>query len=109
RAAGEPHMSDLFSLEGKVALVTGASRGIGKIIAQAYVRQGARVYINCRHAENSDAVARELGATARPAAADISSLAGISAVREMLEAREDHLDILVCNAGAVWNESVDTF
>jgi len=53
-------MKDLFSVEGKVALVTGGSRGIGLMIARAYVQNGVKVYISSRKAEVCDKVAKEL-------------------------------------------------
>ena len=53
-------IEELFSVRGKVALVTGGSRGIGEMIARAYVENGARVYITARKAEACDALAKEL-------------------------------------------------
>ena len=53
---------DLFSLAGRVALVTGGSRGIGKMIAEGFIAQGAKVYISARKAEACDALAKELSA-----------------------------------------------
>uniref|UniRef100_UPI0025E6ADBF SDR family NAD(P)-dependent oxidoreductase n=1 Tax=uncultured Aeromicrobium sp. TaxID=337820 RepID=UPI0025E6ADBF len=52
--------TSLFSLEGRSALVTGGSRGIGRMIAEGFLRQGARVYITARKAEACDQTAREL-------------------------------------------------
>ena len=55
-------MNDLFSLQGRVALVTGGSRGIGRMIATGFLRQGAKVYITARKAAACDQTARELSA-----------------------------------------------
>ena len=59
-------------LDGKTAIVTGSSKGIGLAIARAYVKEGGRVVINSRHALDCAAVARELGAAATPIAADLA-------------------------------------
>ncbi|NML47967.1 SDR family oxidoreductase [Ramlibacter sp. G-1-2-2] len=104
-------MNDLFSLQGRVALVTGGSRGIGRMIAAGYLRQGARVYISARKAQACDATARELSAlgTCISLPADVSGMEGVQALAAEIEKREPHLDILVNNAGAAWGESFDSF
>ncbi len=53
-------LDDLFSIDGRVAIVTGGSRGIGRMIADAYVKAGARVYITARKADACEQTAREL-------------------------------------------------
>ena len=97
-------MQDLFSIKGKVALVTGGSRGIGFMIAQGFVEAGARVYITARKtSEVQDAHARlsQLGdCVAVPG--DISTLAGCQALATFIAEREPALHILVNNAGANW-------
>lgn len=104
-------MNDLFSLQGRVALVTGGSRGIGRMIAAGFLRQGARVYISARKAAACEATAAELSAlgTCIPLPIDVSSVEGAKALAAEIAAREPALDILVNNAGAAWGEDFDTF
>ncbi|HNN33025.1 MAG TPA: SDR family NAD(P)-dependent oxidoreductase, partial [Ottowia sp.] len=94
----------LFSLEGRSALVTGGSRGIGRMIAEGFLRAGARVYISARKAEACDATARELSAIGPCVSlpADVSTLAGIQQLVAAYQKHEPSLDILVNNAGAAW-------
>ena len=105
-------MTDLFSLKGRIALVTGGSRGIGKMIAAGFLAAGAqRVYISSRKAADCDATAKELSTHGDCISlpADVSTLEGINALVAAYTAREATLDILVNNAGAAWGESFDTF
>ncbi len=104
-------MKELFSLQGRTALVTGGSRGIGRMIATGFLSQGARVYISSRKAQACDEAARELS-TLGPCIslpADVSTVAGAQGLAAAFAARESALDILVNNAGAAWGESFDTF
>ncbi len=104
-------MSKLFSLDGRVALVTGGSRGIGRMIAEGFLRQGATVYISARKAEACDATAAELSKIGPcfSLPADVSKMAGIAALVAALQDREKTLDILVNNAGAAWGAPFDEF
>jgi len=97
-------MSDLFSVQGKVVLVTGGSRGIGEMIARGFVAGGAKVYISSRKADVCEALAKELSAegTCIALPADLSSEAECQRLAAEIAAREDHLDVLVNNAGATW-------
>jgi NAD(P)-dependent dehydrogenase (short-subunit alcohol dehydrogenase family) len=97
-------VKNLFSIEGKVALVTGGSRGIGLMIARGYVEAGATVYISSRKADVCDQVAAELArhGTCRSLPADLGSEAGANGLAAALAARESKLHILVNNAGANW-------
>src|SRR5213593_3565069 len=99
-----PSMSTLFSIDGKVALVTGGSRGIGLMIARGFVEAGARVYISSRKAEVCDQAAAELAqaGTCVSVPADVSTEAGARGLADAVAAREQALDILVNNAGANW-------
>ncbi len=97
------NINDLFSLEGRVALVTGGSRGIGKMIVEGFLAAGAaRVYISARKAEQIAETVAELGDRVIGIPCDISSVAGCRELAQELATREDHLDILVNNAGVAW-------
>jgi NAD(P)-dependent dehydrogenase (short-subunit alcohol dehydrogenase family) len=104
-------MNDLFSIEGKTALVTGGSRGIGLMIAEGFVRAGAKVYISSRKASVCEEEAARLAKVGDCAAipADLSSEAGCLGLAEALRAREDKLHILVNNAGATWGAPLEEF
>ncbi|WP_430397237.1 SDR family oxidoreductase [Ferrovibrio sp.] len=105
-------MQELFSLKGRVALVTGGSRGIGKMIARGFIAQGAKVYITARKAAACDATARELSLDGGECIAlpiDISTVAGAQALASELKQRESKLDILVNNAGAAWAAEFEQF
>ena len=104
-------MKRLFSLEGRTALITGGSRGIGRMIAAGFLAQGARVYISSRKAAACDQTAAELS-SAGPCfslPADVSTLEGARALVKAYAARESKLDILVNNAGAAWGAPFDEF
>jgi NAD(P)-dependent dehydrogenase (short-subunit alcohol dehydrogenase family) len=104
-------MKDLFSLNGKVALVTGGSRGIGRMIATGLLQQGARVYITARKAAACDAAAKELSSIGPCISlpADVSTVEGARKLAAEIGQREPRLDILVNNAGAAWGEDFDSF
>jgi 2-deoxy-D-gluconate 3-dehydrogenase len=104
---------ELFSVRGKVALVTGGSRGIGEMIAAGFLANGAKVYISARKAAACDATAARLadeyGGTCVSLPADISQLDGVDSLAARLSDQESRLDILVNNAGASWGASIDEF
>jgi NAD(P)-dependent dehydrogenase (short-subunit alcohol dehydrogenase family) len=99
----------LFRLDGRVALVTGGSRGIGRMIARGFVAQGATVYISSRRADACEETAAALGPNCHPLPHDVSTVAGCQALAAALAARTDRLDILVNNAGAAWGASFADF
>lgn len=104
-------MTDLFSIAGKTALVTGGSSGIGLMIARGYVEAGARVYISSRKADVCDEVAAELSKVGECVAlpANLSTEGGCRGLAEAIAERETRLDILVNNAGATWGAPLEEF
>jgi NAD(P)-dependent dehydrogenase (short-subunit alcohol dehydrogenase family) len=105
---------DLFSLQGRIALVTGGSRGIGKMIAGGFLAQGAaKVYITARKAGPCEATAKELtaeyGGECIALPIDISTNAGCERLAAEIIKREPKLDILVNNAGTAWGADFDEF
>ncbi len=104
-------MNDLFSLKGRTALVTGGTRGIGRMIAQGFLEQGAKVYISGRNAERAEATAKELSAFGPciPLAIDVAGADGARKLAAAYLAKESGLDILVHNAGAAWGAPFKEF
>jgi NAD(P)-dependent dehydrogenase (short-subunit alcohol dehydrogenase family) len=101
---------ELFSLKGRTALVTGGSRGIGKMIARGYLEAGAeKVYISSRKAGDCDATAAELGERCISLPQDVSTVEGCQQLAKRYAELEDRLDILVNNAGAAWGAPFDEF
>jgi NAD(P)-dependent dehydrogenase (short-subunit alcohol dehydrogenase family) len=101
---------ELFSVAGKVALVTGGTSGIGAMIARGFVRRGVKTYIASRDLQRSEAAAAELSdhGTCIGLAADLTSEAGPAALAAQLAEREQALDILVNNAGANDTATIET-
>lgn len=103
--------SALFSLEGKVALVTGGSSGIGAMVAEGLLRAGARVYIASRKKDACDRVASELSSIGPclAVAADVASEEGRASLVEALSSREECLHVLVNNAGTSWGAAYEEY
>lgn len=104
----------MFSLDGRIAVVTGGSRGIGKMIASGFLAYGAaKVYITARKAGPCEETAKELSAKypgeciALPI--DMSTVEGCNTLAAELMKREPKIDILVNNAGAAWGANFDEF
>ena len=104
-------MKNFFSVEGKTALITGGSRGIGLMIAKAYVRSGAKVYISSRNNEVCEKVAVELSKEGECIAipTDLSNQEGVMILCEQLKLHETSLDILVNNAGKTWGSPLKDY
>ncbi|HET6875869.1 MAG TPA: SDR family NAD(P)-dependent oxidoreductase, partial [Acidimicrobiales bacterium] len=106
-------LTRLFSIEGKTAVVTGGSRGIGEMIAAGFLANGARVYITSRKADVCDATAKRLadeyGGECVSLPADLSKLEGIDDFAARLRERESAVHVLVNNAGVSWGAPLDEF
>jgi NAD(P)-dependent dehydrogenase (short-subunit alcohol dehydrogenase family) len=108
------YLEELFSVEGKRALVTGGATGIGRMIAQGLVGGGASVLIASRKGEACEAAAAELNGEgssgmAEGIAGDVSTEEGVRSLSAAVAERGDTLDILVNNAGLTWGEPYETF
>ena len=103
--------AELFSLKGRSALITGGSRGIGRMIAEGFLRAGARVYISARKADACVATADELSVIGPCVSlpADVSTQGGVQQLVASYQQHEQSLDILVNNAGAAWGAPYDEF
>lgn len=104
-------MKNLFDIKGKVALITGGSRGIGEMIATGYVENGAKVYITARKAQACNETAERLSkiGTCISLPFDLGTMEGIEGLTAELGRREEKLDVLVNNAGAAWGEPIDQY
>ena len=104
-------VSELFSIAGKVALVTGGSRGIGFMVARGYLEAGAKVYISARKREACDEAAARLSKIGPcfSIPGDVSTAGGCRALAEEVTAREQALHILVNNAGASWGARLEEY
>jgi NAD(P)-dependent dehydrogenase (short-subunit alcohol dehydrogenase family) len=104
-------MSSLFSLEKKIALVTGGAQGMGRMIATGLIGAGAKVYITSRKPEVGEAAALELakGGLCVALAADLTTPEAMVALANEMKAREPQLNILINNAGRTWGAPLETF
>jgi len=104
-------MQNLFDLSGKVALITGGSRGIGEMIAEGFVASGVKTYISSRKAEACNATAERLSEQGECVSipADLSTTEGVTTLADEIKVRESRLDILVNNAGATWGAAIEEF
>jgi len=98
-------MNDLFSMQGKICVITGGSRGLGSFMAQGFLQAGAkRVYITARKAEACITAAAELSQYGECIAlpGDVATNEGMASLVQALNEREQHIDVLVNNAGTGW-------
>ena len=104
-------MENLFNLNGKIALVTGGSRGIGAMIAEGFVRNGVKTYISSRKSDPCDKKAKELSKYGECISipADLTDMNEMDKLVTKIKDKETKLNILVNNAGAAWGASFDDF
>ena len=104
-------MEKLFDIAGKVALVSGGSRGIGEMIAEGFVKNGVKTFITSRKAEQCDETAKRLSKFGECISipADLTDSNEIKKVKSKVESETNTLNILVNNAGAVWAADFDNF
>src|SRR5581483_848784 len=102
---------ELFRLDGKVAVVTGGGRGIGRMIARGLLQAGAKVYLSARKQAELDAAVNDLSALGPVAAipADLGTAEGVSNLATALAERENAIHALFNNAGAAWGAPFDEF
>lgn len=105
------YSTDLFNIKGKVAVVTGGSRGIGAMIARGLVSNGVKTYITARKAQACDEMAAELSKIGECISipADLSTEEGLATFVAAVSEQESQLDILVNNAGASWGAPMGEF
>src|SRR5271155_2427408 len=101
---------NLFDVAGKVVLVPGGAQGLGRMIAEGFVRAGCRVYISSRHADAASAAAKELGefGSCEYFTADLSSPQGVKQLATAFSGREPRLHVLVNNAGRTWSAPLES-
>jgi 2-deoxy-D-gluconate 3-dehydrogenase len=106
-------LEKLFSVKDKLVLVTGGSRGIGEMIAEGFVANGARVYISSRKEQElkdtADRLKNSYNGHCEGIQCDISNIDGIKKLFQEYNKKESSLDVLVNNAGAAWTEPLEDF
>ena len=107
------HIDNLFSIKGKVAVISGGSRGIGEMIAAGFLANGVKVYITARKERELHLKAKELvntyGGECISIASDLSTNEGIETFANEIKDKEQHIDFLINNAGAAWAEPFGAF
>jgi NAD(P)-dependent dehydrogenase (short-subunit alcohol dehydrogenase family) len=104
-------VNDLFDVAGKTVLITGGARGLGRMIAEGFVRAGAKVYVTSRDAAELERAVAELSALGMciPLLLPKMTAENLSALAVELACRESRLHVLVNNAGRTWGAPLDSF
>ena len=105
-------INELFNVSGKVAIVTGGSRGIGEMIAAGFLANGVKVYITARKEAALIEKASELSETYQaeciPVPCDLSTMDGMEEFVKFMQSKEQHIDFLINNAGASWGSHMQS-
>ncbi len=109
--AKQSYYEHLFGVRDKVVLVTGGTRGIGRMIAEGMVRCGARTYIASRKEDACREAEVQLSefCFCKAMTADISNLEGCQRLAETLREHEESLEVLINNAGVTWSQKIEEF
>jgi NAD(P)-dependent dehydrogenase (short-subunit alcohol dehydrogenase family) len=101
----------LFDVRGKTVLVTGGAQGLGRMIADGFVRAGAKVYITSRKADIARDAAAEMSksGSCTAIAVDLAGPEGCAALAKQIQSAESKLDVLVNNAGRTWGAPLENF
>ena len=107
------NINDLFNVEGKIAVVTGGSRGIGEMITAGFLANGVKVYITARKVgpliSKAEELSEKYNGECIALGCDLSTLDGVKSFAEQIKEKEDGIDFLINNAGAAWAEPFDAF
>jgi NAD(P)-dependent dehydrogenase (short-subunit alcohol dehydrogenase family) len=105
------NVDSLFSVAGKNVLITGGAQGLGRMIAEGFVRAGSRVYLSTRSADAAECAAADLSALGQCEVftADLSTPEGVASLASAFAEREDKLHVLVNNAGRTWSAPLESF
>lgn len=104
-------IEEIFNVKDKVVLVTGGSKGIGRMIAEVFVKSGSKVYITARHGDVVAKTSEELSEYGYCVGIqnDLSSMEGVDHLVREINSYESHLDVLINNAATGWHEEFESF
>mgnify|MGYP001275050476 CR=1 FL=1 len=103
--------NDIFSVSGKVVLITGGARGIGAMLSESFIKAGATVIISSRNSEKCDKYAEELSlfGSCVSMPADLSSISNVDALYNQISKSFNSLDVIINNSGTTWGSDFEEF